>query len=211
MSTKLSRKPDDVLRRIGAGGTRATVNRIIATWNQATPSDVESGARWYGEDSSAILSGMVAAVNDVEFTREHAAAILSHLSPRTSWGRNVAGAFALVTNGADAARELGCLSANVNRAVTAWASEDPLSTLNGPKTKRFAWNLLGYTEAVTVDVWAARVALGDSVEDPERVLSLVGVYDAIEHAYRLAARRAGVLPTTMQATTWVVARNGRAL
>jgi hypothetical protein len=36
------------------------------------------------------------------------------------------------------------------------------------------------------------------------------VYPAIEHAYRVAAERVGVDPTTMQATTWVVARNGRA-
>ncbi len=209
MSTKLSRKPDDVLRRVGAGGTMATVNRIMKTWDRATPSDVEAGSRWYGEDSGAILRGLVAAGGG-SMTLQHAAAVVSHLSPRTSWGRNVAGAYALVTGGVEAARELGCISRNVELAQAALESEEPLATLNGPKTKRFAWNLLGYREAVTVDVWAARVALGDTAENPERILGLTGVYDALEHCYRLAARRAGVDPTTMQATTWVVARNGRA-
>jgi hypothetical protein len=62
---------------------------------------------------------------------------------------------------------------------------------------------------VTVDVWAVRVALGTR-PDAEQCLTRVGVYDALEHCYRLAAQRAGVDPTTMQATTWIVARNGRA-
>ncbi len=48
----------------------------------------------------------------------------------------------------------------------------------------------GGTDAVTIDVWAARV----------------GVYDAIADAYRAAAQRAGVTPSVMQATTWTVAR-----
>ncbi len=208
MGTKLSRRPADVFDRMGQT-TRQVTDRIVATFDRATPSDIESGARWYGEDSAATLAGLVAAGAP---SREHAATIVSHLSPRTSWSRNVSGAFALVTDGTGAtARELGCMPANVERAVAALASTEPLATLNGPKTKRFAWNLLGYREAVTVDVWAARVALGDSTEDPEKILSRVGVYEAIEHAYKLAARRRGVDPTTMQATTWVVARNGRAL
>lgn len=197
----LDRSPNASLRRIGTN-TRATVDRIMSTWERATPSDVESGATWYG-DAHDVVDAIVAARPDL--TREHAAAIIAHLSPRTPWGRNVAGAMALVTTGAAP----GCLTANVARATVALTSADPLATLKGPKIRRFALNILGDREAVTVDVWAARVALGDRFEDPEILLTRVGVFDAVEHAYRLAARRAGVDPTTMQATTWVVARNGR--
>lgn len=204
MAAKLNRSPDAVLRRIGAGGTRATVRRILATWDRRTDADLEAGARWYGEDSTAILSGLMAAGAP---TMAHAAAVVSHMSPRTTWARNVAGAYALVTGGEDAALKLGCLSRNVTGAARAMASDDPLATINGPKTSAFARNLLGDREAVTVDVWAARVALGPDGEDS---LNLIGVYDAVAHTYRLAARRAGVDPTTMQATTWVVARGGRA-
>jgi hypothetical protein len=124
----------------------------------------------------------------------------------------VAGAYVLVAHGPEAAAELGCTGANVYRAARALESADPLSTF-GPKahkTRRFARNLLGDRRSVTVDVWAARTALGDTVEDPERALRLVGVYAAVEHAYQLAARRRGVDPTTMQATCWVVERGGRA-
>jgi hypothetical protein len=54
-----------------------------------------------------------------------------------------------------------------------------------------------------------RVALGTR-DDAETILGRAGVYAAIEHCYRLAARRACVDAVTMQATTWIVARNGRA-
>jgi len=203
MGAKLSRKPADVFARIGQGSTRRVVDRIVATFDRATPADIEAGARWYS-DGEEHVDALVKVGNLP--TREHAAAVLAHLSPRTTWARNVSGAYLLATGSEPTA----CIGANVDRARTAIASEDPLSTLNGPKTKRFAWNLLGYRQAVTVDVWAARVALGEGDDDPERTLGAVGVYDAIEHAYKLAARRRGVDPTTMQATTWIVARGGRA-
>lgn len=206
MGAKLSRKPLDVFRRNGTS-TRAVVDRIVATFDRATASDVERGVRWYGEDADALLAGLVAAGAP---SLEHAATAVAHISPRTTWARNQAGAYALVTAGRDAAVDIVKMSAGVDRAVDSLASDAPLSTLNGPKTKRFAYNLLGNRSAVTVDVWAARVALGETFEDPELVLARAGVYEAIEHAYRLAARRRGVDPTTMQATTWIVVRGGRA-
>lgn len=192
----LDRRPDASLRRVGSS-TRTAVRNILAHWDRATASDIEAGAQWYGE-AGAIVDSLATRAG----SREHAAAVLSHLSPRTTWARNVAGATALILSG----EAPTCLTANIARARKALDSTDPLGTLNGPKTKRFARNILGDTEAVTIDVWAARVA----GIDHERDLDRVGVYDALEHAYRLAARRRGVSPTTMQATTWIVARNDRA-
>lgn len=183
-----------------AGVTLETVvRRIVKTFDRATASDLEAGARWYDEagEHAAELAGAFG-------SREHAATVIAHLSPRTSWARNVAGAYAIAAgDGSD--NPAGCIGANVKRARQAILSDDPVSTLNGPKTRRFALNIIGDREAVTVDVWAARVAGVD-----EAALGRKGVYDAVEHAYRLAARRRGVDPATMQATTWIVARNGRA-
>lgn len=203
-----TRTADEILTANGIGSLTDTVARILATWARATDTDHESGARWYGAEATSVLGALVAAGAP---SVEHAAAVVAHLSPRTTWARNVAGAMAMVTSGRAAAGALGCMGANMQRAEKALASTDPLATLNGPKTRRFALNLLGDREAVTVDVWAARVAMGDTVSDTEKVLSRVGVYDACETAYREAAHRVGVDPTTMQATTWIVARNGRAL
>jgi hypothetical protein len=192
---------DERLRNLGTS-VRACADRIVSTWERASDADRESGARWYDE-AEKIVGDLVA---ETGRSREHIATVISHLSPRTTWARNVSGATTLLMGGEPA----GCIGANVERARRALESADPLGTLGGPKTRRFALNILGDRDAVTVDVWAIRVAFGDRFEDPETVLRKVGVYEAVEHAYRVAAARVGVDPVTMQATTWIVARNGRA-
>lgn len=177
------------------------VRRILRVFDAATPSDVEEGARWYPNQGELAIS-----LADGEFTLEQTASVLAALSPRTSWSRNVAGAVALIKVGPSAARDIGCMERNIESATRALTEGfGALSLKTAPKTSAFARNIAGDREAVTVDVWAARVAGID-----EDLLSRKGAYDAVAHAYRLAARRRGVDPSTMQATTWVVARNGRA-
>jgi hypothetical protein len=76
---------------------------------------------------------------------------------------------------------------------------DPLDVLAGPKERAFYRCIMGYSDAVTVDVWAARVAEGHW-KSP----SITGRrYERIAAAYRAAARRAGVRPSTIQAATWI--------
>jgi hypothetical protein len=211
MARTASLSPADVLSRNGLGSYDDMVTRILAVWGRATASDVEAGATWYGDDSRAILAGLVAAGAP---SLEHAAAATSHLSPRTTWNRNVAGAYALVRDGAAGALAVGCMAGNVERAARALSSPDPLNTFGAGalKTARFARNLLGDRSVVTVDVWAARVAFPADVtgKAAELTLKRAGVYLAVESAYIDAALSVGVDATTMQATTWVVARNGRA-
>lgn len=176
------------------------VRRILRTFDRATPSDIEAGANWYGE-SRELASNMATAHRlDIEVT----ASVLAALSPRTSWSRNVLGAAAFLNFGPEAARQIGCIGTNVDRAVT--ALESGFGGLGkGPKVAAFARNIAGDDESVTVDVWACRVADLD-----ENLLSRKGAYVMVADAYRAAARRRGVSPATMQATTWVVARGGRA-
>jgi hypothetical protein len=190
-----------VLNRATGTTVRACADRIVATYNRATAADREAGRDWYGDGESIIRTLAAETGHSVE----HVAAVVSHLSPRTTWSRNVYGATMLLTT--DTAPT--CIRSNVDRARRALQSDAPLDTFGGPKTRRFARNLLGDRTVVTVDVWAARVAFGHVVDNPEAALSRVGVYDAIEHAYVCAAARLGVDPVTVQATTWIVARNGR--
>lgn len=191
---------DTNLRKRAGVTLETVVRRILRTFDRAAASDIEAGARWYDEAGEHAV-----AIGAILGSRELGAAILSHLSPRTSWARNVAGAYALAHD-VDGDR-VGCIGSNWDRAVASLSFDDPEGSfgVGAAKTRRFYLNILGDREAVTVDVWAARVAGID-----EDALKRVGVYDAVEHAYRLAARRRGVDPATMQATTWIVARNGRA-
>jgi len=196
-----TRTHNETLRHVLGTSTRATVDRIVNVYGRATAEDRANGASWYGDGESIIRDLSAQSGHSVETV----AAVVSHLSPRTPWTRNVYGATMLVTTGTAPT----CLKANVKRARKALASDTPLDTFGptAPKTRRFARNLLGDRDVVTVDVWAARVALGDRATDA--ILGRVGMYDAIEHAYRLAAQRLGVDPVTVQATTWIVSRNGR--
>jgi hypothetical protein len=186
----------DTARRVFGVTLETIVARILRTFDAASKSDVEHGARWY--DEAGELAATLAARHG--YSVEQTSAVIAALSPRTTWSRNVAGAALLI---AEDDVLPGLIGRNVETAREALAHG--FDALNGPKTSRFAENIAGDREAVTVDVWAMRVA--DLDED---LLGRKGAYDAIEHAYRLAARRRGVDPVTMQATTWIVARNGRA-
>lgn len=186
------------LRKAGLPTVETLTRRILDVFDRATPADIEAGASWYNE--ARALAAELSREHDIE----HAAAVIAHLSPRTTWTRNVAGATALMIDGT---RANGIIGRNFDKALEAYnaPTADLLETFGGPKTRRFFLNILGDVEAVTVDVWAARVAGID-----EDLLSRVGVYDAVEAAYQRAARRVGLDPATMQATTWIVARGGRA-
>lgn len=191
-------KDHDLTLRTKADVTfKTVVRRILKQWDQATPIIVGQGHDWY----STAHEIAVDLAHQAGITIECSAAVLAHLSPRTTWQRNVMGAYAVVLKGD--ARTL--MPANVERARLAMAAEHPLTTLNGPKTSRFARNIMGDYFPVTVDVWAAKIA-GVS----EKQLGRKGVYEAVEAAYQVAALKRGVDPAIMQAVTWIVARNGRA-
>lgn len=193
---RVKRTHGEVLKASGFT-TRGCVARILAVWDLATPADGAAGEAWYG-NAASVASDLAVAGG---ITIECAAAVIAQMSPRTSWSRNVSGAFLVVLTG-DASM---CLGENVKRARAALESDRPMATLNGPKVRAFANNILGNRDAVTVDVWAARIALGSDANH-ELILGRAGVYDAIAHCFRIAAARRGVDPVTMQATTWVVAR-----
>jgi hypothetical protein len=187
---------DTNLHRAGLPSVETLTRRILRTFDRATASDVEAGATWYDEAHDLAVSLSVGNL-DVERT----ASVIAALSPRTTWTRNVRGATLLIEEGEVLP---GLIGRNVETADRALVHG--FKALTGPKTSAFARNIAGDVEAVTVDVWAARVVQ----VDPETQLGRKGVYDAVAHAYRLAARRRGVAPATMQATTWIVARGGRA-
>jgi hypothetical protein len=196
----MSASPDNILKLKAGISAGEVTARIIDYWDRATERNREDGAQWYLIQQQAI-DDMAA---DAGLSSETVAAVVAHLSPRIHWSRNLVSAEILLKG----SKPPGIMSRSLLGAKSALDSDDPVSTLKGPKTHSFALNLLGDSDAVTIDVWALRVALGSKAD--ELVLNRVGVYDAISHCYRDAARMAGVSPSTMQATVWIVARNGRA-
>jgi hypothetical protein len=189
---------DGVLRAVWGVTYKTVVERLVDVFDTATPSDIEAGAQWYPQAHVQALQMADESGYDVE----RCASVIAHLSVRKRWTENVIVAHAVLVDGKDhmpgqMAREMGKALAVRNGEV------DPIGSL-GPKTRRFALNILGDREVVTVDVWALRGAGLD-----ERFVGRKGAYDAVEAAYQAAALRRGVEPPTMQATVWVVTRGGR--
>lgn len=193
MSKHLS--PNQILRKRADTTTRKTVARILEVWDSASATNREDGAQWYPLHTQLVIR----LSRDWYVSEEHAAAVLSHLSPRVQWDKAIAAAPVILSG----QRPSGILGDRIEACQQALRAVDPLTTFGGPKTRNFYLNLIGDLDAVTVDVWAWRIALG---EHDVKVESRAGVYDAVAHCYRLAAAKRGVRPSTMQAATWCALR-----
>jgi len=172
----------------------AATQRILNAWDAADAETRRLGAAWY---ATAQLQAAAMVVEPGGLDR--ACGVVAALSPRCGWEQNLAWAAKVLA----AKRQKRGMPEVHTRAMRgqAWriaGGEDPLDVLNGPKVRAFYRNLTGDTNAVTVDVWAARVALGrDDIAGPGKL------YTDIADAYAFAAAERNVARSTMQATTWI--------
>jgi len=187
--------PEQGLAKIGLN-VEQVVKRISRCYNKATDQQVVDGMVWYDEAVTIVTE----LSDQSQYTVDQVAAAMAHLSPRLRWNQNVIAIKMLVRQ--------SCLpryimSGPAQRAFTALVAANPEDTFGkkAKKTLNFSRNVSGCQQSVTVDVWAANV-----VGVAESELKLTGVYEAIAHCYRLAAKRAGVTPAQMQAITWIVVR-----
>ena len=176
--------------------TEAVVKRIVRTLNKADAVTVREGMEWY--DEARQLTVKLSLMS--EYTTAQVAAAMAHLSPRLRWNQNVEAITDLVLYGTLPAY---VMQGPAKRARKALVASEPMNTFGkrAKKTLAFARNINGDVNAVTVDTWILNV-----VGITEQQLKLVGVYDAVAHAYRLAAKRRGFTPAQLQAITWIVVR-----
>ncbi|ATN94077.1 N-glycosylase [Mycobacterium phage Kumao] len=182
--------------------------RISTLWESAEQWMRNAGASWYVDAHTWAER----TADETGHTVEQVAAVIAAYSPRTRWIDNLLDADNLL-RGKD--KRNGVMAENHKRALRILASDNPVYALRGtnpekltaPKIWSFAQNILGNGNAVTVDIWAARAALGDvTTEQAEQTLSWAGAYERISDAYRKAAANAGVAPSTMQAAVWIAIR-----
>lgn len=176
----------------------AAVERILAAYDDASDETRRLGAAWY-PTAGALAREMVRDERDVDV----ACGVVAALSPRCQWATNLAWAARVLA----AKRNRKACPAIHTTAMRgqAWriaGGDHPLDVLNGPKVRAFYRNLTGDTSAVTVDVWATRLALGR-----EFVGAGPGkLYEDIASAYRCAAIERAQSPSVLQATTWIQIR-----
>lgn len=184
----------------------AMVRRICQAYRAASPAHLAAGLGWYATARDK-AERMAPAGTDGSPMVDLAAGVIAALSPRCQWSTNLAWARVTV-NRAHAGLSQPAVSTTSNRDH-AWRianGEAPLSVLNGPKVRAFYANIMGDTDAVTVDTWAVRVATGRTGKAAEWTIGTRRRYDAVADAYRRAAVILGTDPRSVQAATWVAAR-----
>ncbi len=171
---------------------------VLKVYRSANDSQIESGMRWY---SDAHNLAHVIGRDDVW----KGAGLLAAYSPLTPWWRNVELAVSSANSGIARTDTLG----NSSRiAQLILDGVHPLDAIKGIKTKTFCENIAlnGISNNVTVDVHAFSIAHYRPIPSSQINLGK-RLYADIEEAYRRAAKREGLMPTQMQAITWVVWRD----
>jgi hypothetical protein len=193
---------------------RRAERALTSVYSRASDDAREYGTRWYGEayDFAAQLASEYP-----EATVEQVAGAIAALSPRVHWSQNQADAETLLdwyyTSARDdnpyvplwhVQRTMGAFPRQIDKAVDCLGADDPLTILNGPKERAFYRNIIGDADAVTVDVWMARVATRGAIDVASPTL-----YRTIERAIVRAARKHHTTPRDFQAAVWIAARDER--
>lgn len=194
--------------------TRENARRRYARALSAAYAAADDDARAYGAGWYAAARAVAREIADeCPCSLEQAAGAIAALSPRVSWADNQADARRLADwyftpNGCGDwvplwGLRLHAFSAQQHKAVDCLTDGmGPLDILRGPKERAFYRNIIGDTDAVTVDVWVARAATRGTRDKPASHRD----YADMAAGLRRAARAAGVTPRDFQAAVWVAIR-----
>lgn len=168
-------------------------DRLLRAWSLASPDALEAGGLWYprAEDVVAALA------HHHNVGRPTAAGVIAALSPQLRWRENIEAAHALLGG----ARRVRGYPNNIDKARRIANGAAPDLILGGDKVCAFWANLLGSRQAVTIDTWAQRVAIGRMADQPKSAK-----YARIARAYVAAAEMVGCPPREFQAIIWTATR-----
>jgi len=184
---------------------KAMISRIVACYRSADLTQVIAGRNWYPT---------------VKKIAEHihpsyiaGAGVIAALSPRVKWDENIKAAVTVcqvALSGSEIPPDVIGMCRNRDKAWKIARGEykySPLELLNSSngayKVNAFFANIIGDTQLVTVDVWAARVAIPEFDEESVRH----NRYLMVQDAYQKAAKRIGdITPRDLQAVCWVNVR-----
>jgi len=170
------------------------IRSILRHYRSADESQIAAGLDWY-RNANEIC---VALADRCGLPLDNVACAMAHLSPRVRWAQNQRRLVQLLETGTTYG-----ISSHVDNARQSLYNTTPFDTFSADalKTKSFARNITGDYQPVTVDMWAARAALGKVPESINR-----GMYRDLEAAYRRAAKRVGIAPAQFQAVVWCAIR-----
>lgn len=176
------------------------VSNIIRAYNAATTDQQKRGREWY---TTAHQLAELMAEGDVQ----RGAGVIAALSPQKAWPLNMA----MARRTFEAGRATGHVQDALNKVAKIMAGVDPAEVLPmSLKTGNFYRTIVDPDDpdAVVIDRHAHDVAVGQRYGIVDRGLHNKNRYATLAHAYREAARILGVLPSTVQSTTWLVQTEG---
>ena len=184
-------------------------NRIQAVLDLATAADFAEGKAWY---SRALIAAQRLA-GDYDITVKTAAGVITALSPRNKWDRNLLDAEKIisvyVSAGADEALNVKVctFTANKKKAIAILKSEgvhteDILYILKGPKMIEFYSCIIGLND-VCIDGHAYSIWLGERVALKDTPAIGVKLRREIKEDYIKVAAKNNLASYELQAITWV--------
>jgi hypothetical protein len=169
------------------------VTNLTAAWDSCTPGQRERGRQWY-----PVAHDLALIVGDGSARK--GAGVIAALSPQKKWEFNVT-----LAQDAGKGSVHGHTGAQLSKVRAILDGADPEEVLPmSLKTGHFFRSIADPADPdpVTVDRHAHDVAVGERYGSLDRGLSNVTRYATLALAYRLAARRLGVIPSVLQATVW---------
>jgi hypothetical protein len=177
---------------------KMVANILASYWRTEGTWMRPAGEQWYPAAREWTKEILRLSGSDMDLDR--ATAIVAQLSENTDWPQNMQRFMNYL-----AGRPVGTTQSGLGRVKGIAEADDPLSAVRGPKINNFVRSILGrFDDAVAVDRWAARIALGTGDKElAQKILGRAGAYESMADAYRTAAGQVGISPSEMQAVTWV--------
>jgi hypothetical protein len=200
--------------------TRANTRHISGMLQLASQADILSGLNWY--QRAYDLSLRFIHTYD-GLTMGQAVGVIAALSPNNKWERNCIDAEAMIKTWAiqgdydmikvctfnpNKQKAINILSLDMESAD----AEAIPKILNGQKVVAFYRSIMGDKNAVCVDGHAYAIFIGERVPTSKTPSITPKLFETIQRAYQLVAKRSADLcgvelsPTQVQAVTWVTYR-----
>lgn len=170
---------------------------ILRMYSKSSVKELKEGMSWYENANSFCLY----LSNKYSISKEQAASVIAHLSPRNRWERNKIDAEALIAAEKDKRFLVKTATFSKNKYMAIEVLDDKRDSMpKGRKTGSFYQNILGHDHVVTVDSHAYCVAKG--VREIGPVINKMN-YLSIETSYIEAASLLSIKPYQLQACTWL--------
>ena len=182
---------------------RGSWTNIMDCYNRTDDVMKADGVDWYPlAQDIAYEKGRMAGYSHVDATMV-GAGLISSLSPQANWQENIRFVDQIIIDGWVQKQT----ATNNMKALRILKGEHPLQVLRGLKVVPFYMAILdpeSINPLPVIDRHAGAVYMGKSLNEKQlNKLSNVSVNRRISGAYINVARKVGIHPHTLQATTWI--------